>query len=268
MGMNVVDSVKPFIVFFVVISLFTAAPFTHAQTYTASQKAAIRDRIEILVTQVEKLQKQLALLEAKGQKAKASEFSYKTKFYTGTYEALYLVDGKKLIPSTHAGVRAGDQLLWNTLIDIAGASFAKADISEFRIYSDTRSQISAFVEEKPDHTWILGFNREGNKISEIYDDESVVELLLHEYGHIFFFSNPSIETDFKQEFWTGTQRSSDFITQYAANNATEDMAESFVYFVTADKPEQRGVSFDKVRFLYGYPELIKLREQLRASSYF
>ncbi len=266
--MDVVDSVKRIIVFFVVISLFTYTPLAHARTLSASEKTALFDRIEILVQQVEKLQRQLALLQAKGAKAQKAVFTYKTKFYTGNYEALYQVDGERLIAGDGSSVRASDQLLWNTFVSIAGESFAEDNISEFRIYNDTKSEISAFVEEKPDDTWVIGFNREGKDISKIYSQTSVIELFLHEYAHIVFFTDPSIEKDFKKIFWSNGQRTTDFITAYASSNATEDLAETFVYFVTHNRPTQEGIKFDKVRFLYKYKELTKLRDQLRESPYF
>ena len=120
----------------------------------------------------------------------------------------------------------------------------------------------------PDNTWIIGFNREGKDVSKIYSDASVIELFLHEYGHIVFFTNPSIEKDFTKTFWSSKKKTSDFITTYASSNATEDLAETFVYFVTSNRPTQEGLKFDKIRFLYTYKELTKLRDQLRESTYF
>jgi len=216
--------------------------------------------------QVQKLKQQLIALRSA--QAPAAQISYKTKFYKGTYEALYQTDGGTLIPQKGESIRQGDQLLWNTFAEIVGEDFIEDNISEFRIYNNTNSEVSAFVEEKPDNTWILGFNREGERIADIYNDEPVVDLLLHEFGHIIFFSDTSIESDFTKKFWKSRQTSGDFITSYAASNATEDLAETFVYFVTSEKPLMAGKEYEKVRFLYEYPSLVKLRTQLRTSDLF
>lgn len=263
--MNVVQKVKHIILFVVVISFLTYSPLAYAKANVSKQEAN-HDRIENLLAQVKKLKQQLARLQM--QEQAGATFSYKTKFYKGTYEALYQVDGGTLTPQKGQSVRNSDRLLWNTFVDIVGDDFIDDNISEFRIYNNSRSEVSAFVEEKPDDTWILGFNREGENIADIYDDESVVDLLIHEYGHIVFFSSKSIENDFKKAFWGKKQTADDFVTSYAATNATEDLAESFVYFVKHDKPTQTGERYDKVRFFYEYPKLINLRTQLRASDLF
>lgn len=265
MGMHVVVKVKQIILVAVLISFLTTAPFAEAKTLTKKERGVLEDRIEMLLAQVAKLQKQLAALDLK--KPAVTAFSYKTKFYNGKYEALYQTNGSDLIPQTGASVRKSDQQLWNTFVDLTGEAFIEKKISEFRIYNSPQNGISAFVEEKPDHTWILAFNREGEIISDIYEDEPMVDLLVHEFSHIIFFGDPAIESAFKKRFWGDRQSDNDFITEYAANSSTEDIAETFVYFVENDKPTEVGVKYEKVRFLYNYPELVKIRTSLRASDH-
>lgn len=263
--MHVVVQVKHAIVIAVIVSVLSFSPFAEAQTTSRAQQEAINEKITLLLAQVKKLQKQLAQLE--NRQSNSAVFSYKTKFYKGTYEALYTVTGDRIIPQEGKSVRKGDQLLWETFVDIVGESFVEDTISEFRVYNKPNNGISAFVEEKPDNTWIFAFNREGKNISDIYADESVINLLVHEFGHLVFFDDTSIEKAFKKTFWSNTQAQGDFITQYASNNATEDLAETFVYFVTHEKPTQKGTKYDKVRFLYQYPELLKIRSTLRESDH-
>jgi hypothetical protein len=263
--------VKPliFVVFF--LSLYIYPISTDAARQTSLSKEERSERIELLRTQVQKLQKQLALLLRQPSTKTAPEFSYKTKFYTGTYESLYHVSNGRLISQYNTEVPSGDQLLWNTFSQIAGSSFIDTYISEFRIYNDTESEVSAFVEEKPDNTWILGFNREGEKLGDIYNDSSIHDLLLHEYAHIVFFNTDDIEDDFKQAFWnvkSQTYSSNTFVSEYAATNAVEDMVESFVFFVQEDIPTEKGIVYDKMRFFTEYPKMIKLRNTLRAGNYF
>jgi len=57
-----------------------------------------------------------------------------------------------------------------------------------------------------------------------------------------------------------------FVTEYAATNPWEDIAESFAFFVT--KPREHGVSgeaWEKIDFFYAYKELIELRAFIRSS---
>jgi len=67
-------------------------------------------------------------------------------------------------------------------------------------------------------------------------------------------------------------REGDFVTEYAATNPGEDIAESFTMFVLGSKPVlniQDKISGgsrkaeEKILFFYGYPELVKLRTAIR-----
>jgi len=55
-----------------------------------------------------------------------------------------------------------------------------------------------------------------------------------------------------------------FITDYAATNPWEDIAESFTYFVLRAKPEWNTIADKKLQFFYNYPELETLRKQVRS----
>lgn len=269
--MHVVHFVKKFIVVFFIVSFITNTPLEAVQASTVDRQALL-ERIAFLTAQVQKLQQQLASLTTQTGSLEKTGFSYKTKFYTGVYEALYYVQGDDLVRQNGQSVRSGDQMLWDTLLEIAGETFAGADISEFRIYNDLSSDISAFVEEKPDNTWILGFNREGSDIATIHDSEPIIKLLLHEYAHPIFFEKESITNDFKKEFWGNKKdqqyHSSNFVSEYATTNAVEDLVESFVSFVMYDKPNSTSLKDKKVQFFYAYPSLVTLRNELRKSEHF
>lgn len=59
-----------------------------------------------------------------------------------------------------------------------------------------------------------------------------------------------------------------FVTDYAATNPVEDLAEVFAVFVTSDsRPSGNLIKDKKVQFLYEYPELIDLREHMRGTVY-
>ena len=55
-----------------------------------------------------------------------------------------------------------------------------------------------------------------------------------------------------------------FLTDYAATNPAEDIAEVFAYFVTkAARPTGNSIADQKVNLLYEFPELVQLRENMR-----
>ena len=89
-------------------------------------------------------------------------------------------------------------------------------------------------------------------------------------------------TGFISDFWTEDDRtqanqSNDFgpdhyfentdwfVTEYAATNSIEDMAESFAFFVMRQQPEADGASKadQKILSFYEYPELVDLRNHMR-----
>ena len=57
------------------------------------------------------------------------------------------------------------------------------------------------------------------------------------------------------------------MTDYAATNPGEDIAESWTHFVINDKPSGDSIADQKVRFFYDYPELVELRDKIRARLY-
>ncbi|HRB02137.1 MAG TPA: hypothetical protein PLP26_02145 [Ilumatobacteraceae bacterium] len=56
---------------------------------------------------------------------------------------------------------------------------------------------------------------------------------------------------------------SDFVTRYAATDPLEDIAEVWAEFVINDAPAGTTVAEQKILYLYGFPELVELREQIR-----
>ena len=54
-----------------------------------------------------------------------------------------------------------------------------------------------------------------------------------------------------------------FVTDYAATNPGEDIAESFTYFVLQDKPNGNSIDDQKIRFFYDYPSLVAIHTHIR-----
>jgi hypothetical protein len=53
-----------------------------------------------------------------------------------------------------------------------------------------------------------------------------------------------------------------FLTDYAATNPAEDIAEAFSFFVLSPRPTGNSMAEEKILFFYDYPELIHMREQI------
>jgi len=62
-----------------------------------------------------------------------------------------------------------------------------------------------------------------------------------------------------------SDKENQFVTDYAATNPAEDIAESFAYFVTKSKPSNDKGANAKINFFYDYPELVKMREEIRSA---
>ena len=53
-----------------------------------------------------------------------------------------------------------------------------------------------------------------------------------------------------------------FVSEYAATNPVEDIAESWTEFVMRPKPTGTSIADQKVQFFYEYPELVETRRQI------
>jgi len=53
-----------------------------------------------------------------------------------------------------------------------------------------------------------------------------------------------------------------FVREYAATDIREDIAESFMYFVLEPRPTDVSIVSQKIRFFYGFRELVDLRKQM------
>ncbi|MCB8968044.1 MAG: hypothetical protein H6660_14235 [Ardenticatenaceae bacterium] len=58
-----------------------------------------------------------------------------------------------------------------------------------------------------------------------------------------------------------------FVTDYAATNPGEDIAESFTAFILQPKPTEDTLAAEKILFFYDYPELVALRKDLASRAY-
>lgn len=57
-----------------------------------------------------------------------------------------------------------------------------------------------------------------------------------------------------------------FVDDYATTHPTEDIAESFTYFVFTPKPNGNSIKEQKIAFFYEYPELVQLRADILSGA--
>jgi hypothetical protein len=76
----------------------------------------------------------------------------------------------------------------------------------------------------------------------------------------------NVDPDIAYEFYLANEE--DFVSDYAATNIGEDFAESFMTFVLEDdwSTDTDTVTGAKLEFFTQYPELVALREQMRAGA--
>ncbi|MBO3698447.1 hypothetical protein [Roseivirga sp. E12] len=59
-----------------------------------------------------------------------------------------------------------------------------------------------------------------------------------------------------------------FVTEYAATNPGEDIAESFATYVLADAPSEKDIVNRKMSFFDGFPELVNLKARIKGNINF
>lgn len=133
------------------------------------------------------------------------------------------------------------------------------------------------------------------------DKEFFYETIIHEYFHYVtlnetqgsYFKTPRVQTysdyeivtnsdsylnKFNQRFWGILSEESpylsdgylfylrhqdDFVNSYASTVVSEDICESFAFFVLRDKPSAANNVDKKLLFFYEYPEFVKFRNVIR-----
>ena len=168
----------------------------------------------------------------------------------------------------------------------------------FTVFTDGEEEILAYVVPTDDDgaRWELAVDP-----MDTGDAVNFAETVFHEYCHyltlnsqqVTYGGTPSYDcyaeseltaradsylTAFYRAFWTDylddrladpvtygfyLRHADDFLTSYAATNPSEDIAESFAYFILYDKAEGEGLQAQKQNFFYAYPELVAFRDQSR-----
>lgn len=88
---------------------------------------------------------------------------------------------------------------------------------------------------------------------------------LNDFINTFWSDKKYLEQVRNQEVSAYQDTPESFVTDYAATNPGEDIAESFTYFVLRTQPEWNTIADEKLRFFYNYKELDSLRKQIRSN---
>lgn len=190
--------------------------------------------------------------------------------------------------------------VWTTFTRVATVDFAADVVTEFRVGDAPESDTLAYVyQDRDPEYWVLAANlatsddptqliatlvHEYGHILTLATDEvdpdgiGCVTIELEEGCA----GEASLLWQFEQAFWAGYpdapdvsntdpdvawdfyyDHEDDFVSDYAATNVVEDIAETFMTFVLEDEPDGDSVVATKLSFFWGYPEMVAIRERIR-----
>jgi len=186
--------------------------------------------------------------------------------------------------------------IWDYFIHFMPAE-QRETIAEFIIFTDGTDNVLAAVDQLGPDAWTLEID-----IADAGDKAQLTYSLLHEFAHIFTLASTQFTTGggacatyqtdencttedsylnlFYQQFWTDIypewevayaddtiedfyeQYSDQFVTDYAATDPDEDIAEAWLYFIISPQPAGDTIAEQKILFFYDFPEMVELREQI------
>ncbi len=211
--------------------------------------------------------------------------------------ALQGASGVSPRPGTDYG-EANFLALWDQITGMLPEG-ACAAFSWFEVFTDGVDNTLAYVymTDRQGEKWAIAVDP-----ADAGDRDWFTATVLHEYCHYLTLNAKEAEyterppegvycepgmasrpgsylDDFYQAFWTDylddrlaspesfhffLRHEEDFVTDYAATDPSEDIAECFTYFILWGKPAGDAVWKQKLRFFYDYPELVDFRAQTRA----
>lgn len=189
------------------------------------------------------------------------------------------------------------EVLWGKMVSILPDGAFDSFI-RFCLFTDGEGETMAYVQpwDNRGRQWELYLDPADQE-----DEELFLETVLHEYCHyltlndtqVRYSGGPNLETyceeglfslpdsylnDFYHRFWTDylddrlanmdsynffLRHEDDFVSAYASTDPSEDISESFSFFVLWGRGDGESVWSQKVNFFYDYPELVEFRAQVR-----
>lgn len=211
----------------------------------------------------------------------------------------YTVEQKENITLKKGKKGSDDLTVWQHISKMSPDNLSDGYIESFMIFNDPKNDTLAFVDDNDmNGKWRIGINLYSYKSSTVRERNMTI---VHELGHIVTLNNSQIKNipestcknyftsegcaestsylnKYIKNFWSlaDIQKANNeediysenkFLTEYAASGPEEDIAESFAYFVLDGKNNGADIKDKKSAFFYNYPELIKVRESMRAGVY-
>jgi hypothetical protein len=181
--------------------------------------------------------------------------------------------------------------LWSEIADLSPNSLSDTYIETYEVYDDAQSDTLAFVDDADQNgKWRIVVNLAGRRDSTEREQKAT---LIHELAHIITLNtsqvNPNYTTcstyelsegctnkssyinTFYSTYWKdtttpATYSKDEFVSEYAATEPVEDLAETFAFFVLERDKEKLGneLKDQKIKMLYSYPELVQMRKDMRS----
>lgn len=193
------------------------------------------------------------------------------------------------------------QRVWETFGRVAGGSGAAGFMIEYRVGDSVSSDTLAYVYQSDDPAlWVLAANLATSDdptqliatliheyahilslgVGQLDPDAVSCDTLVLDEG----CADGSALAAFEDEFWSGygdsapaadnsdadiawefyLEHEDDFVSDYAATNVVEDIAESFMTWVLEDSASGDSIVARKLAFFDDYPEFVTIRERIRA----
>ena len=188
--------------------------------------------------------------------------------------------------------------IWGYFLTIAGADFAKQNITKVSFYNDKDSDTSAAVnqDEQDSSKWDLSVN-----LAHKDDTKELLMTLVHEYAHIYSLNSAEVDgkvanscphlsisegcakdgsmiNQFNKKFWANLNADANseefgkyyaanpdnFTSEYAATNTIEDFAETFAYATLKNTQKYPESAKSKVAFMEGNPKINANMSRIRA----
>jgi hypothetical protein len=193
--------------------------------------------------------------------------------------------------SLRSGTETKDyKKLWGEIAELSPNTISDKYIETYEVYDDAQSDTLAFVDDADQNgKWRIVVNLAGRRDSSQREQKAT---LIHELAHIITLNTSQVKPDFTTcstyelsegcsfkesyinmfytTYWKGVTppakySAEKFVTEYAASEPVEDLAETFAFFVLERDKDKLGnqMKDQKIRLLYNYPELVQMRKDMR-----
>ncbi len=152
------------------------------------------------------------------------------------------LDSGFVLDYTHTLIHEFGHLLTLNATQVEPTEDLRQDDARGYLTSEGYALQSSYLGKFVDRFWPMNFLTQWDKIDGIRNESRRADKL-----YTFYLEN-----------------SGRFVTDYAAENPEEDIAESWAFFVLSDKPLANELKAEKVLFFYQFQELVQMRNSIRS----